>query len=269
MLVCDERMTRADPAGDYFSAHRFFDIRRLRGPGHLILPLSMAKLNTSQSPVEVFKFLSDNIDPKVEIPGIDVLLLFTCGLYQHAGVGSAERNKTANITSRYVARFKKLVASHHYYIPGAFIFLDWNHFIFNARSYPEMLSDLNKAYAKQGRLRRAVELDLLSQGREASSNNVGFILEELVVQHIFREQLVELPRYLSSAEGWSLLAYPGNTLLSDVYMSQAGLLPPQQARRRALCPQLLQLDRTEVARRRPLRRCGGVRRRLARVKRPR
>ena len=64
--------------------------------GFLILPLSMSKLHTSQSPVEIYAFLGRFAD-KIRTISVDVILLYTNGLYFNAEQSAMSlRKKSTN-----------------------------------------------------------------------------------------------------------------------------------------------------------------------------
>ena len=57
-----------------------FDINKIQGDGYLVIPLSMARLSTGQSPEETYKVFH-YFSKKLAIYTNDVILLYTSGLY--------------------------------------------------------------------------------------------------------------------------------------------------------------------------------------------
>ena len=64
-----------------------------------------------------------------------------------------------------------------------------------------------------------------SKDKEYSEANINFLLEEIVVAHILRQGLVELPHTLVKTDAWRLIAYPGASLASDIFQWQKNFLP--------------------------------------------
>ena len=74
---------------------KFRDINKLPTDGYLIFPLSMSRLQSGQSPKDCIKAL-ELFDDKVDIPGIDIICLYTNGLYFNSEEQSFEMRKKTN-----------------------------------------------------------------------------------------------------------------------------------------------------------------------------
>ena len=68
-----------------------------------------------------------------------------------------------------------------------------------------------------------------SKDRKHTEANMNFLIEEIVVAHILRQKLVDLPRTLTRSDAWRLIAYPGKPLASDVYQWKNALLSKKDA----------------------------------------
>jgi hypothetical protein len=67
-----------------------------------------------------------------------------------------------------------------------------------------------------------------SRDRKYTEPNMNFLIEEIVVAHILREKLVDLPRTLVKSDAWRLIAYPGLPLASDIYQWNNRILPQKE-----------------------------------------
>ena len=82
-------------------------------------------------------------------------------------------------------------------------------------------------------LKRASETDeefktLLRQGlagREENEANLNFLLEEIVITHLIREQVISFPKTLVKKDSFRLVVYPGPHIEADRYQYQKQLLP--------------------------------------------
>lgn len=211
---------------------KVFDISRVRDYGQLVLPLSMAKTHSSQSPQKIYDFLVEFGD-KVKDAQIDVYLIYTNGLYFNSEEDALElRKKSSSKISHHAQEFKNILAKKREFIPNAFHFLAWDSLILNAPMYNDFISILYKAYKEKSELYDAVNFDIKNMQRPVTEGNVSFVLEELAVTHIIRQKFVNLPTCLSrDSEAWRLISYPGQTLASDVVLYQKDILPKNNEKR--------------------------------------
>ncbi|MEM7645288.1 MAG: hypothetical protein AAF203_00130 [Pseudomonadota bacterium] len=205
------------------SKDKHFDISRVPSHGFLILPLSMPKLCGDQSPKEIYKFLKF-FDPKVKVISIDVIILYTNGLYFNTANGESLgfRQKSNSQILNHSRELKSMILKEREYIPQAFHFLPWDYVLLNAPQYDEFKNKLLSHYRSDEQYRALIHEDL--NGREVNPANVNFIAEELAINHILRQKYVDLPSYLSKPDGWRLICYPGPTLKSDIATVQQSLL---------------------------------------------
>lgn len=203
-----------------------FDINRIHGDGYLILPLSMSRLATSQSAEYCYQVLEDFIS-KFETFSNDVILLYTNGLYFNSEEISFEnRKKTNQQALNHIYAFRNLIEKRKQFMPGAIHYLPIDYIIFNSPYFKEFFHKLKNLEKEDETFRNLLISD--SQDRKYTEANINFLIEEIVVTHIIRQKLVELPKTLVRNDVWRLIAYPGKPLLSDIYQCQKKELPEQK-----------------------------------------
>jgi hypothetical protein len=200
-----------------------FDINTIKGDGYLILPLSMSRLGTGQTPEFYYEVLEDFLK-KLETFSNDVVLLYTNGLYFNSEEVSFEnRKKTTQQALQHIYRFRSIVEKGRKFIPGAIHYLPIDYVIFNSPYFSEFLALLKKREQEDEVFRNLLVQD--SKDKQYSEANINFLLEEIAVAHILRQKLVELPRTLVKSDTWRLIAYPGASLASDIYQWNNNVLP--------------------------------------------
>lgn len=200
-----------------------FDVNRINGDGYLILPLSMSRLANSQDPEWCYEILKLFLG-KLEIYSCDAVLLYTNGLYFNSMEVSFEnRKKTNQQVINHNAELRNLVESRKEFIPNAIHYLPVDYVILNTPQFHTFFAALKKLETEDEKFRAFLAKD--SNGREYNEANVNFLLEEIVIAHILREKLVQLPRTLVRNDMWRLIAYAGVYLYADAYQWQRDVLP--------------------------------------------
>jgi len=109
-----------------------FDVTRICGDGYLVLPLSMSRLSSGQSPEKVYEILQCFIQ-KLSTFATDVVFLYTSGLYLSSAAASFElRQKINNQMMTHSIRLKGLIKKRKEFVPGAFHYLPSEYFLVNA-----------------------------------------------------------------------------------------------------------------------------------------
>ena len=200
-----------------------FDINKIKNDGYLILPLSMTRLSNGQSPEFCYSVLEDFLK-KLETFSNDVILLYTNGLYFNSeDISFENRKKTTQQSLNHIYAFRKLVEKKKQFIPGAIHYLPIDYIIFNSSDFKEFFSELKKLESEDQAFRDLLIAD--SKNKQYTEANINFLIEEIVVAHILRQKIVELPRTLVKSDSWRLIAYPGKPLLSDIYQWKKKVLP--------------------------------------------
>lgn len=200
-----------------------FDINRIKDDGYLILPLSMSRLAKGQSPEFCYEVL-ENFLKKLEVFSNDVIFLYTNGLYFNSEEVSFENRKRTNQQAlNHIYAFRNLINKKKQFIPGAIHYLPIDYVIFNSPYFKEFFDKLKVLEKEDSTFRTLLVSD--SKDREYTEANINFLIEEIVIAHITRQGLVELPRTLVKTDAWRLIAYPGKPLLSDMYQWKKDALP--------------------------------------------
>ena len=200
-----------------------FDVNRIQNDGYLVLPLSMSRLANGQSPEYCYQVLEDFLK-KLETFSNDVVLLYTNGLYFNSEEISFEnRKKTTQQALNHIYAFRNLVEKKKQFIPGAIHYLPIDYVIFNSPHFKEFFDKLKLLEKEDDEFRNLLISD--SRDREYTEANMNFLIEEIVIAHIIRQKLVDLPMTLVKSDAWRLIAYPGKPLASDIYQWQKNILP--------------------------------------------
>lgn len=212
---------------DHFLGSPVYDVNRFNHHGQFVLPISQSKITTSQKPKKIMEYLDSIGRNKVADVKIDVYIVYTNGLYQNSSDNTMEsRLKNIAQVSNHAQELKKLISKTHGHIPGAYHFISWDYFIINSPLYSKFFSTLHKLLKTNREFQKTISTDLFNINKKINLSNTNFILEELTVNHLLRQKFIKLPTLLSKEDtSWRLIIYPGNPLLSDVFLNQENLLP--------------------------------------------
>jgi hypothetical protein len=202
-----------------------YNINKLEGDGYLILPISMSRISTGQSPEKVYEILS-SFDDILYTLNNDVILMYTNGLYFNTDeIASKKRIKTNNQILTHSQELRSIIRKQKEFSSKAIHFLPIDYIILNSENFQEMFNVLKKQIEVDENFKKYIEDDLKRLAkREMSEANINFTLEEIVISHILREQMVELPYKLAKNDDWRLVCYPGNYIKSEVYVYQQKFL---------------------------------------------
>lgn len=199
------------------------DINKLPSDGYLIFPLSMSRLQGGQSPEECYKTI-EYFEGKIKAVGIDAVLLYTNGLYYNNDESALSvRKRTNNQMIQHKNAFNTLVVKNKKYIPQAAHYLPWDFIVLNSPQYATFYEILKNLKDKDLEYKKLLE-DGLSD-REKTEANMNFLIEELVVNHLIRQNMIELPKTLVKQDYFRLIVYPGDYFKADVYLWQKNILP--------------------------------------------
>lgn len=161
---------------------------------------------------------------KLEHFSNDVVLLYTNGLYFNSeDISFENRKKTNQQALNHIYAFRNLVKKNRKFIPNAIHFLPIDYIIFNSPFFRDFFEKLKKVELEDTIFRDLLITD--SKNKEYSEAGMNFLIEEIVIAQILRENFVELPSTLVKNNSWRLIAYPGKPLLSDIYQWNKKILP--------------------------------------------
>jgi len=199
------------------------DLGKIPQDGYLIFPLSMSRLANAQSAEKCYGALQF-FEKKLEIISLDVVFLYTTGLYNNSNEPALEvRKRTMGQMLAHKGAIMKLVLKKKKYVPRAMHFLTWDYIILNSPEYEEYYSKLKKLVKEDNGFYKILVKDL--GGREENEANINFLIEEIVVTHIIRQKLVELPKTIVRKDNFRLFIYPGEYIKGDLYQWKKKVLP--------------------------------------------
>jgi hypothetical protein len=112
-----------------------FNVNKINQDGYLIIPISMANINSKQSPEECYKTVK-YFSQKLNTFSNDVILLYTNGLYFNSDKQSYQlRQKMNKQIINHANAFRKLISKRKEYIINAFHYLPIDYIILNNSNY--------------------------------------------------------------------------------------------------------------------------------------
>ena len=206
----------------------FYDINKLPSDGYLIFPLSMSRLSGGQSAEKCYEWIK-HFEDKISSVGIDGVFLYTNGLYYNNDDSALSvRKRTNNQMLSHRNALLKLVVKSKKYVPQAMHFLPWDYTILNCPQYEEFFQKLVKLKQTD-----KIFAALLKEGlkdREESEANLSFLIEEIVVTHLIRQKMVDLPKTLVKSDKFRLIIYPGSYFKADLYQWKKKILPQKETK---------------------------------------
>lgn len=194
------------------------DINKLPTDGYVIFPISLNRTQGDQSPASCIKYLEE-LDKKINIPGNDVVFLYTNGLYFNSTEkGYKIRKRTNKQMLSHKRALQKLIIKKHIYMPQAFHFLPFDYILLNSDYFETFFDKLQHTLKKDKQFKQYLIKGL--GGRKNNEANINFLLEEIAVSHIIREHLVELPKSLVKKDNFRLIIYPGAIFKAEIYIWQ-------------------------------------------------
>jgi len=169
-----------------------YNINKLPTDGYLVFPLSMSRLANGQNPQECYEMIR-YFESKVSEVGIDLVLLYTNGLYYNNEEPALDvRKRTNGQMLSHRNALTRLIAKERKYIPQAVHFLPWDYAILEAPNFDSFYQTLKCAIKTDAEFNSLLLSGLA--GREASVANLNFLIEEIVVTHLIREEIVSFPK---------------------------------------------------------------------------
>lgn len=200
-----------------------YDINKLPTDGYLVFPLSMSRLANSQNPEECYEMIK-YFELKVSEVGIDLILLYTNGLYYNNTESALEvRKRTNGQMLSHRNALSKLIIKEKKYISQAMHFFPWDYTILDAPRFNEFFQTLKKTTETNQEFNNLLKRGLA--GREENEANLNFLIEEIIVTHLILEQMISLPKTLVRKDTFRLVVYPGPHFEADRYQCEKRLLP--------------------------------------------
>lgn len=199
-----------------------YNINKIPSDGYFVIPLSMSRLAHGQSADVCYEML-EYFEPKLTMISLDVIFLYTNGLYYNVDDTALSVRRTTNEQmTAHRNRLQNLIKGNRRFAPQAFHYLPWDYMLLNADNFQAGFQRLKQEYKESEEFRNCVQFDL--EGREATPANVNFVLEEVVANHVIRQKQIEFPKTLVRNDNFRLMIYPGPYIHADYYQYSKGLL---------------------------------------------
>ncbi len=178
----------------------------------------MSRISAGQTAEDCYEMLT-YFEDKLESFDNDAILLYTNGLYFNTeDVAFEKRVKMNAQILNHSVHMRSLISRDRKFIPKAIHLMPIDYIILNSEEYVTMFATLKKIETEDSTLRSLIKEDI--KEREYTEANINFILEEIVVAHLIREQFVDLPSTLARSDDWRIICYPGKALKSEIYIHQ-------------------------------------------------
>lgn len=204
-----------------------FDINKFPATwGMLILPISMSRIDTGQSPAEYENFLKD-FTSKVQAPKVGIHFFYTEGLYMNVEENAYEtKNAFIQKMINHKNGVKKFVKKNflEFQIEKAFSFQSWFQMCLSSDDFLSVLKQAKDLVDSDEVFRRLLKDDADKIGRPFNEKQIQFFLEEFVFSYLAMYSKFEINNpYVEGKEEWGLLCYPGKPFLSQIYFIQKNI----------------------------------------------
>jgi hypothetical protein len=207
----------------------FFDISRLpTTEGIFFLGISMSRIGNAQSPQKCIEYVRHLASKIQYTAGIGCELWYGDYLYLHTDEPAGllrDRFKEDMISHK--NGFMRLLQKDRVWTHKAFSFKTFGQILLeNSDIYPLSYSAVKTLYKSDLRFRQYVHKDCTRVGQSIGERAVNFILEEIAMFYLSQKGAFRLNnKFITDTEKtWTLQAYPGKPLSSEVYLFQANPL---------------------------------------------
>lgn len=205
--------------------NKFFDINKLpTTEGIFFLGISMTRIGNEQSPKKCFEYLK-HLASKIQ---------YTDGIGMEMWYGDYLSFLSKDPAHTLRDRFKEQMIAHK----NAFMNLlkkdrRWTHKAFsfktfgqilleNSDVYPAAIKAVEDLYKNDAVFRKHVKEDCAVAGHGSGKRAISFILEEIAMFYLSQKGSFRLNnKFVTDTEkNWTLQAYPGKPLKSEIYLFQ-------------------------------------------------
>ncbi len=195
--------------------------------GMLLFPISMSRIDNSQSPQEYENFLK-NFTSKVQTPKVGIHFFYTEGLYMNFEEKAYEtKNSFIQKMVNHKNGVKKILKKNflEFQIEKAFTFQSWFQMCLSSNDFLSVLKQAKDFYNSDAKFQELIKKDADLIGRELDEKQLQFFLEEFTFSYLAVYGKFEITNpYVEGKEEWELLAYPGKPFLSQIYFIQQNIM---------------------------------------------
>ena len=208
-----------------FTKNKFFDINKLpTTEGIFFLGISMSRIGNEQSPKKCFEHMKHLASKIQHTDGIGMEMWYGDYLYFHSKEPANElRDKFKSQMIAHKNGFINLLKKDRRWTHKAFSFKTFGQILLeNSDVYPLACEAVQDLYKNDHLFRKYVEQDCVVAGHGTGEMSVNFILEEISMFYLSQKGSFRLNnKFVTDTEkNWTLQAYPGKPLKSEVYLFQ-------------------------------------------------
>ena len=203
--------------------NKFFDINKLpTTEGIFFLGISMSRIGNAQNPKKCFDYLNHLASKIQYTEGIGMEVWYSDYLYFNSKeTANTLRDRFLGQMTSHKNAFMNLLRKDRRWTLKAFSFKTFGQILLeNSDVYPPVYGAVQKLYKKDGIFRKYVAEDCAAAGHEAGEAAVNFILQEIAMFYLSQKGPFRLNnKFVTDTEKtWTLLAYPGKPLKSEIYL---------------------------------------------------
>lgn len=203
--------------------NEFFDINKLpTTEGIFFLGISMSRIGNEQSPQKCFEYLQHLASKIQYTDGIGMEMWYGDYLYFHSKDPAHKlRDRFKEQMISHKNAFLNLLKKDRVWTHKAFSFKTFGQILLeNSDVFPLSFKSVKDLYENDLVFRKHVENDCLKTGRDIGEMSVNFILEEIAMFCLSQKGSFRLNnKFVTDTEkNWTLQAYPGKPLMSEVYL---------------------------------------------------
>jgi len=202
--------------------NEFYDINNFpKESGITYLGISIALINTLQNHKNCYRDSKDIIS-KISVSNVGAIVAYTDNLYLYSPKEAIElKLKHQILIEEHKQGWLHLIKKNINIIPNAYTFLTWSQLILDCPQFTRYKDKLYKIYESNKDFKRYILMDVEGAGREKNKYNIGFVLEEILLDYLITKGKVRLQNeYTKDREQWILNCYHGKPLRSHVYLHQ-------------------------------------------------
>lgn len=204
--------------------NEFFGINKFqRGWGMIVMPISMSRISTGQSPQKCMEWILD-LNLKIAEPKVGLNFVYGDFLYLHSDEKASElKDKFMVEVVKHKNAMQKLIQKNffHVQIQHAFAYQVWNELYLSTKDFDGNFRAIKKLYQEDTMFQSYVDEDIKHYGREKTNNQINFFLEEHLMMYLILHKDVKLKNeFTLGREEWLLEVYPGTPPKALVYLFQ-------------------------------------------------
>jgi hypothetical protein len=203
----------------------FHDINRLpTTEGIISLGISMSRIGNAQSPKKCFEYLKHFASKIQYTEGIAMEIWYGDYLYFHSTEPAYKlRDKFSALMISHKNGFMHLLKKDRQWTHKAFSFKTFGQIILdNSEIFVSTCRVVASMYKSDKQFAQYVDVDCASFGRGTGRMELNFILEEVAIFYLLLngKLLLNNKFVTDSDKKWTLKAYPGKPLRSEIYLIQ-------------------------------------------------